>query len=334
MINSKSTYPEISKEASEAIERLREHIGSLPEERRHKVCISSIAYNQEAFIAQTLEGFVMQQTDFPFVAVVHDDASTDGTANIIREYADKYPDIIFPIFERENQYRKPGGPLTLIMHLAQEATRAPYIAKCEGDDYWTSPQKLQMQVDFLDKNPEYVMCSHGCTYHDISDDSYSHPMEPIEREYDWSWIFESGRPWPMQTLTVLYRSKAMVLDEFLKYKVRYDMILFWYLLHKGKGYKFKEEMAMYTVHNGGIWSSLSRVKKWDFCHRMAKALFEADPSPITLDFFFSSLHNAGLGRIFVLTKRFSKFYSLCCLCARNVGWFKTSKRLLSYLIKG
>lgn len=121
------------------------------------VAIRCLTYNQEKYIHDTLEGFVMQKTDFPFVAIVHDDASNDGTANIIRDYAEKYPEIIIPIIETENQYSKHDGSLGRIMNKACEETGAKYYASCEGDDYWTDPYKLQKQVDFLEAHPDYSM---------------------------------------------------------------------------------------------------------------------------------------------------------------------------------
>lgn len=99
----------------------------------------------------------MQKTNFRFEAIVHDDASTDGTAAIIREYAEKYPDIIKPIYETENQYSKHDGSLRRIM---DEACKGKYIALCEGDDYWTDPQKLQIQVDFMENHPDFSLCFH------------------------------------------------------------------------------------------------------------------------------------------------------------------------------
>lgn len=116
------------------------------------VSIRCITYNHEPFIRQCLEGFVMQQTNFPFEAIVHDDASTDGTAAIIREYAEKYPDIIKPIYETENQYSKHDGSLRKVMDAHM---RGKYIAICEGDDYWIDPLKLQKQFDFLESHLDY-----------------------------------------------------------------------------------------------------------------------------------------------------------------------------------
>ena len=119
------------------------------------VSIRCITYNQEKFIGQALDSFLMQKTNFPFEVVVHDDASTDNTANIIREYEKKYPLIIKPIYEKENQWSKPNNALGRIVNAA---LRGKYVAICEGDDYWIDENKLQMQVDFLESNPEYGMC--------------------------------------------------------------------------------------------------------------------------------------------------------------------------------
>lgn len=124
-----------------------------------KVIIRCLVYNHEPYLRDCLEGFVMQKTNFPFKAVVHDDCSTDGSAAIIREYAEKYPHIIEPIFETENQYSKRDDSLGRVMDAATLG-RSPYIAYCEGDDYWTDPLKLQKQVDYMDAHPE---CSMTCT---------------------------------------------------------------------------------------------------------------------------------------------------------------------------
>lgn len=124
-----------------------------------------MTYNHGPYIREALEGFVMQKTNFPFVAIVHDDASTDNTAEIVREYAEKYPNIILPIFEKENQYSKHDGSIRRIMNDVVNKTGAKYIALCEGDDYWTDPCKLQKQVDFLESHPDYSMCFHNAVMH-------------------------------------------------------------------------------------------------------------------------------------------------------------------------
>ena len=125
------------------------------------LAISCLVYNHATYLRQCLDGFIMQQTNFRFVAIVHDDASTDHSAEIIREYAAKYPDILRPIYETENQWSKSDGSLTKIMDAAIDATGAKYVAICEGDDYWTDPLKLQKQVDFLEEHSDYSMCFHS-----------------------------------------------------------------------------------------------------------------------------------------------------------------------------
>lgn len=114
------------------------------------VSIQCLVYNHESYLKECLEGFVSQRVNFPFEAIVHDDASTDGSASIIREYAKRYPDIIKPIIECENQYKKKDGSLERTMLAACEGK---YIAICEGDDYWTDPFKLQKEVDLLESDP-------------------------------------------------------------------------------------------------------------------------------------------------------------------------------------
>lgn len=119
------------------------------------VSIICNTYNHEPYIRQCLEGFVMQKTDFAFEVLIHDDASTDKTAEIIREYEAQYPDIIKPIYQTENQYSKKTG----IMKTFQiPRVKGKYIALCEGDDYWIDPLKLQKQVDFMELHPDYGLC--------------------------------------------------------------------------------------------------------------------------------------------------------------------------------
>lgn len=126
---------------------------------RVMVSILCLVYNHEPYLRQCLDGFVMQKTNFKFEAIVHDDASTDGSAAIIREYAEKYPDIIKPIFETENQYSKHDGALTRIMN---NHMRGKYIAFCEGDDYWIDESKLQNQVDILESKSDIKMVYSKC----------------------------------------------------------------------------------------------------------------------------------------------------------------------------
>jgi glycosyltransferase involved in cell wall biosynthesis len=120
------------------------------------VSICCITYNHENYIRDAIEGFLMQKTDFPFEIIIHDDASTDATADIIREYEREYPDIIKPIYQTENQYSK-GKRATLFTF---RAARGKYIALCEGDDYWVDPLKLQKQITEMEKHPDCYISFH------------------------------------------------------------------------------------------------------------------------------------------------------------------------------
>ncbi|MDO5772727.1 MAG: glycosyltransferase [Spirochaetales bacterium] len=120
------------------------------------VSVCCITYNHEPYIAQALDGFLMQKTNFPFEVLIHDDASTDKTADIIREYEKKFPKIIKPIYQKENQYSQGKRDISETWNFPR--AKGKYIAMCEGDDYWIDENKLQMQVDFLENNPDYGMC--------------------------------------------------------------------------------------------------------------------------------------------------------------------------------
>lgn len=128
---------------------------------RPLVSICCITYNHEPYIEDALEGFLIQETDFPFEILIHDDASTDRTAEIIREYEAKYPTLIKPIYQTENQYSK-GMRINPIFNYPR--AHGKYIATCEGDDYWTDLFKLKKQVCFLENNPTYSMCSHSVKF--------------------------------------------------------------------------------------------------------------------------------------------------------------------------
>ena len=117
------------------------------------VSICCITYNHENYIKKALDGFLMQKTNFAFEILINDDASTDGTTNIIRSYESKYPDMIKPIYQIENQYSK--GIRSIYGFFNFPRAKGKYIAMCEGDDYWIDPNKLQTQVDFLENNEDY-----------------------------------------------------------------------------------------------------------------------------------------------------------------------------------
>ena len=214
------------------------------------VSIRSITYNHEPYIRQCLDGFVMQKTNFRFEAIVHDDASTDGTADIIREYAERYPDIIKPIYETENQYSKHDGSIDRIM---DEACTGKYIALCEGDDYWTDPMKLQIQVDFMESHSDYSMCFHRSIEHwedGLKEDAFFSEID--NREYSGIELFEN---WIVPTASVVLKSSVFnsyIYQEAIRNKkfIYGDIILFLSCCACGKVYGMSNVMCVYRRHEG------------------------------------------------------------------------------------
>ena len=195
------------------------------------VSVCTLAYNHAPYIRECLDGILMQKTNFAFELLIHDDASTDGTADIIREYEAKYPDIVKPIYQTENQYSK-GVKVSITYQFPR--AKGKYIALCEGDDYWTDPLKLQKQVDFMEANPDYGLCYTSINMLHL-DKSFSH-------EYNFSNDFEPTINElmisnPICTLTTLFRKDlyAKYIEEVEPQNQNWKMgdypIWIWFALH-------------------------------------------------------------------------------------------------------
>lgn len=134
------------------------------EKDRIQVSICCMTYNQEDYIAEAIDSFLKQEANFKYEILVHDDASTDRTPLIIEQYVEKYPGVIIPILQKENQTSK-GKFVSQILH---NNAHGKYIALCEGDDFFTDPSKIQRQYDYMESHPECSMCIHDA--HFISED--------------------------------------------------------------------------------------------------------------------------------------------------------------------
>lgn len=226
-----------------------------------KVSVLCITYNHARFIRDALDGFVMQKTNFPFEVLIHDDASTDGTADIIREYTEKYPDIIKPILQTENQWSR---GVDFIGTFLCPKIRGQYVCLNEGDDYWTDPYKLQKQVDFMDAHTDYSVCFHPVR---VVWDNGTHPDS----------IFPSKKH--------RFNKTTLELSDLLKhnfiqtnsvmYRWRHDCVSLrpigilpgdWYLhlLHAqvGKIGFISDIMSVYRRNDGGIWTGAYETDKW------------------------------------------------------------------------
>lgn len=230
----------------------------IKQEKTILVSIRCSVYNHEPYLRQCLDGFVMQKTNFAFEAIVHDDASTDKSADIIREYAAKYPDIIKPIYETENQYSKHDGSKRRIMNNAICQT-AKYIALCEGDDYWTDPLKLQRQFDFMEANPDYSLCFHNAMIHyQDGRDKDRIFAELEERDYIPAELYEK---WLVPTASIFTRK-----DIYLQQQPKLNNPNFLYgdnpliisLAYAGKVHCINEIMSVYRINKGSITLTINK----------------------------------------------------------------------------
>lgn len=238
-----------------------------------KVTVFCTTYNHEKYIRNALEGFVMQKTNFPFEVLVHDDASTDSTADIIREYEKKYPNIIKPIYQTENQYSK-GVKIkkTFLIPIA----RGEYFAWCEGDDCWLDPLKLQKQVDFLDANPEYSMCSHRVEFRKLRSNGISYiPKIKESRDFSAKEIIRGGALFHITSIMIrsdLYKKKPIVFETGWFG----DIQLYIYGAICGKVRVFKDVMSAYNHGVEGSWTLAPEDSERKRNHSEIKiAMFEA-----------------------------------------------------------
>jgi glycosyltransferase involved in cell wall biosynthesis len=219
------------------------------------VSIRCATFNHVDYICDAIHGFLSQKTDFPFNVVIHDDASTDGTADIVREYEGRYPRIIKGVYQERNllsqgirrdQYMRPF-------------LKGKYIAVCEGDDYWMDPNKLQIQVRFLEDNPEYVISGHDAF---ILDDgarvvSASKLPDSQKRDFDEEDLIH-GRAWIL-TLSWVYRNIDIPAVQESRYILNGDIFFTSRIGWHGKS-KYHAEIRSggYRRHVGGIWSMYAR----------------------------------------------------------------------------
>lgn len=215
------------------------------------VSVLCTAYNHEKYIRKCLDGFVMQKTDFKFEVIVHDDASTDNTAEIIREYERKYPEIIKPIYQTVNQFSK---KVPIIKKYMLPKAEGKYIALCEGDDFWTDKLKLQKQFDALEANENCNLCV--CTVRDANEDGTpmktTHPSKRFE-----SCVFDTQeflkvalKEYAFQTSSYFLRKETYA--DFFYNPPEYKLIApvgdwptLLYCTQKGGIYYINDEMSCY-----------------------------------------------------------------------------------------
>ena len=249
----------------------------------YKVLVFCATYNQSKYIEDTLNGFAMQKTNFPYVCLVMDDCSTEGEQDVIISWLKSNCDIakaqyveledsnVILVYHKENENcsfaiyllkrNLRGKPLKQLL-ISPWRQRCKYEALCEGDDYWTDAYKLQFQYDFLESHPDYVFCCHRFKIYEQNRSRYL-------KEYGYNYYRDNEnleitveimtKTWVTQILTTMYRIEAdrIVEESLKKYTAPRDWHYFYYWLKVGKGISLNREMGVYRWNNGGIASSLS-----------------------------------------------------------------------------
>jgi len=281
------------------------------------VSVFCITYNHVNFIRDAIEGFLMQETTFPVEIFIHDDASSDGTAEIVKEYAEKYPKLFWTVLQTENQWSN-GNKKILTDYLQKQ--RGEFIALCEGDDFWTSPRKLQEQVSFLEKNSHYALsfCNTQVVY---TDERYSHaaygnhlvpvgyyPVSPpppetskTENLSKSNYIHTSGA-----VLRNWLCSGYLEVQNYLQKAPVGDYALHLLTSRFGKIKYHPDIMAAYRVHMGGIHSMLPSCRK-----ALIEALFFYETAR-------SSLFDKNLSQVWI--ERSAKISAEAVIYGAFDGW--------------
>jgi glycosyltransferase involved in cell wall biosynthesis len=277
-----------------------------------KVSVAMITYNHERFIAQAIESVLAQKVNFDYEIVIGEDCSTDGTREIVMDFGRRYPNRIVPLIRDQNL----GGPWNLSTTLASCCGR--YVALLEGDDYWTSADKLQMQVDFLEAHPDRALCCHrvktlnetGAAQFDVFPPHAAGPYT-IEDLLKGNFV--------MTCSTVLRRELMRPLPSwYFKINVG-DWPLFAIIARHGRIELMDEVMAAYRVHSGSIWSALPLLARLHEGARMLRALDEH------LGFQYTSTIRQTITRPYI---------ELAMTARANGKRMETAEHLVSYIRNG
>lgn len=223
-----------------------------------KVSVLCAAYNHRQYIRDALEGFLSQETDFAFEVLINDDCSADGTADIIREYAQRYPDIIRPFYQKENLFSK---KISIFDEIFYPNARGEYIAICEGDDFWCDPSKLALQAAYLDSNPDCSACVHNSRVLYCGDRPREEVLIPVsaDRDIPFETIIK-GMSFSFHTSSFLVRRELIVNPpDFQRIAEAHrfsDYAIALWAAMNGRVHFIEREMSVYRVaSNSASWSS-------------------------------------------------------------------------------
>lgn len=232
-----------------------------------KVSVFCLAYNHERYIRSALDGFVNQKTNFKYEVIVHDDASTDGTAAIIAEYAEKHPGIIKPIYQTENQYSR---HINIVKNFIVPHLKGEFVAMCEGDDYWVDENKLQRQYDIMRANPEVALCTHRtqCVSADGTENLRLLPRKGFAGEADkifdqdaFSDLLLIKKSYAFHTSSYFMKKEVLVSDlrSSIVKKMNGDTACMFSALYFGKVYYINEVMSHRRMMTVGCYNERKKT---------------------------------------------------------------------------
>lgn len=301
-------------------------------EGKIKVTVMCTAYNHAGYIRQCLEGFVMQKTTFPFEVIVHDDASTDGTADIVREYAERYPDIFVTILQTQNQYSR---HVSIMREFLIPIARGGYFAICEGDDYWTDEYKLQKQVEYLDSHPKCAMCFGRARVFNQQEEKFSGEIIGGDKTEFAQLLRWNGIP----TLTTIFRRECneSYLQEIRPYEREWKMGDYprWLYFAAEYGVHFMDDvLGVYRNNAGSVshpHSTRNLMKFLDSRNDVVRffcARYGVDPKPL-MAYYEEE-------QVYICAKRNELMLATVRLLrSRNIGfrsWRKLAQRILLKMV--
>lgn len=236
-----------------------------------KVTVLCLAYNHKKYIRQCLDGILSQKTNFRYEVIIHDDASTDTTTDIIKEYQIAFPEIINPVFQKQNQHKLGKKLPDIYREILYPRVRGKYIAYCECDDFWGSEDKLQLQVNVMEENEKCNLCLH-CV-RTISEEGIPENIRYPELSVPEGWIEQREFFRGLTDGKFFHTSSFLCRSEVIKklcndipefYKISYvdDVPLLLYMGYLGGVWYIDKEMSYYRRNSEGSWTA-TRAKSVD-----------------------------------------------------------------------
>lgn len=244
------------------------------------VSIACLTFNHEKYIKEALDSFLMQKTSFEFEIVIGDGGSWDNNRQIILDYKNKYPEKIIPVFPEQD----PGIPETY--NLIFDNCRGKYIATCEGDDYWTDKNKLQEQINFLEKNPDFSICHHNVLIMDNETGKISKKYVPLKEVTD---IIDLAYHNHLFTPACVFRNNNVRLPSELNNLPIADYPLHLFNAKYGRIKYFRNCMAVYRVHKQGVWNGETLINNFSNALKVYEFLVKQDFPDQVIQIFKQSI---------------------------------------------